>query len=255
MGVHPTVSNLACVVALFLLTLFWSLPAHCGAPFRTDDPQPADYRHWELLTAADYQNDKGNLSGTTPQIELNYGVAANLQLHIVVPHSYERPKREPSHFGLGDIELGIVYRFIQESKIMPMVGTFPLVVIPTGSRSRGLGTGKSRLFIPIWLQKSWKPWTTYGGGGYWINPGTGNKDYWYTGWVLERQVAKWLSVGAELFHITRTSKERPNETGYNIGVTLNFSEKHHLIGSAGTDIHGPANFFCYMAFVVTWGPP
>ncbi len=136
-----------------------------------------------------------------------------------------------------------------------MVGAFPLIELPTGSKSRGLGTGSTQLYLPIWVQKSWGPWTTYGGGGYWINPGKGNKNYWYTGWLLQRDVTKWLTVGAEIFHTTSPTRDGRRETGYNIGGIFNFSDKHHLIGSAGTDIHGPANFFFYAAYLITWGAP
>jgi hypothetical protein len=35
---------------------------------------------------------------------------------------------------------------------------------------------------------------TYGGGGYWINAGPGNKNYWFVGWVLHRQVTDSLAL-------------------------------------------------------------
>ena len=242
-------------VCLVVVLTVWSLPVFGGPPFRTDDPEPVDYKHWEFYTATEYQNDKGALSGTAPHFEVNYGVIANLQLHLMVPNAYDRPKRGPSQFGLGDIELGAKYRFVEESKYVPMVGAFPLIEVPTGSRSRGLGTGETQLYLPLWVQKSWGSWTTYGGGGYRINPGTGNKNYWYTGWLLQRDLAKWLTIGAEVFHITPPATEGQHETGYTIGAIINFSDKYHLIGSAGTDIRGPANFFFYAAYLMTWGPP
>jgi len=226
-----------------------------GPPFRTDDPEPVDYQHWEFYTATQYQNDRGNLSGTAPHLEANYGVAPNVQLHLIVPDAYNRPKAGPALFGPGDVELGVKYRFIQESEYVPMVGTFPLLEAPTGSKARGLGTGQAQLYLPLWLQKSVGPWTSYGGGGYWINPGTGNKNYWYAGWLLQRDINKWLTLGAELFHITPLTTDGQTETGYNIGAIVNFTETHHFICSAGTDIHGPANFFFYAAYLITWGPP
>jgi hypothetical protein len=42
--------------------------------------------------------------------------------------------------------------------------------VPTGNAERGLGTGHTHGFMPLWLQKSFGKWLTYG-GGYWINPG------------------------------------------------------------------------------------
>src|SRR5947208_2934500 len=46
------------------------------------------------------------------------------------------------------------------------VGTFPITILPTGAESRGLGAGHVRQFLPLWVQKSFGDWTTYGGGGY-----------------------------------------------------------------------------------------
>ena len=63
-------------------------------------------------------------------------------------------------------------------------------------------------FIPIWLQKDFGDWTTYGGGGYWINPGPGNRNYWFAGWLLQRQVTKQLALGAEVFHQTASMAGR-----------------------------------------------
>ena len=105
-------------------------------------------------------------------------------------------------YGYGDTELGAKYRFIQETNWIPQVGTFPLIELPTGNDERSLGTGKTQLFLPLWLQKSWGPWTTYGGGGYWFNPGEGNKDWVYTGWLLQRDLSKWVTFGGEIFYRT-----------------------------------------------------
>jgi hypothetical protein len=38
--------------------------------------------------------------------------------------------------------------------------------VPTGNESRGLGAGHVQLYLPIWFQKDFGKWTTYGGGGF-----------------------------------------------------------------------------------------
>ena len=243
------------ILTALLVAMSGFAPAHAGPPFRTDDPETVEYQHWEFYTATQYENDGGNLSGTAPHLEVNYGVAPNVQLHLLVPDAYTHSRGGPTLLGPGDVELGVKYRFLQEGDYRPMAGVFPLFEVPTGSRSRGLGTGQPQLFLPLWLQKSKGPWTTYGGGGYWINPGTGNKNYWYAGWLLQRDIFKWLTIGGEIFHLTPASVDASSQTGYNFGAIVNFSEKHHLIFSMGTDIKGPANSFFYAAYLITWGPP
>jgi len=79
-----------------------------------------------------------------------------------------------------------------------MIGTFPFLEIPTGDESRGLGNGDAQVFLPLWLQKAWGPWQTYGGGGYWFNPGEGHQNFYFLGWQLQREMNKYLTIGAEL---------------------------------------------------------
>lgn len=237
-----------------LLALLLPMCAWGGPPFRTDDPETVDYQHFEMASGIEYENDRGTLFGTVPHFDMNYGAAPNVQAHLMVSDDYVRDKGGPTLVGLGDVELGVKYRFIQESEYAPMVAIYPLFEVPTANKARGLGTGQPQLFFPVWLQKSAGPWTSYGGGGYWINPGAGNKNYWYAGWLLQRDITKWLTLGAEVFHQTQATNATENETGYNIGAIVNFTPLHHFICSAGTDIHGPANSFFYAAYLLTWGP-
>ncbi len=225
-----------------------------GPPFVTDDPEPVEYRHWEVYVASEYANDKDGFSGTAPHFEVNYGVWPNVQLHLIAPFAYNKPQDGAMQYGIGDMELGVKYRFIQETDSIPMVGTFPLIEVPTGDSSRALGNGSLQLFLPLWLQKSWGPWTTYGGGGYWRNPGSGNKDYWFFGWQGQRELSKRLTLGAEVFHATPSTEGGSYRTGFNVGAIINFSEQHHFICSAGRDFNGENLFSAYAAYVWTFGP-
>lgn len=224
-----------------------------GPPFVTDDPRSIEYRHWEIYVASRYEKND-DISGTAPHFEIDYGVWPNLQLHLIIPFSYEKPQGQPMEYGLGDMELGVLYRFIQETTWLPLVGTFPLMEIPTGDSSRGLGGGTPKVFFPIWLQKSWGPWTSYGGGGYWYNPGSDNRNYWFAGWVAQRAITKWLTVGAEVFYESESTVDQGSRTAFNIGAIINFTENHHFIFSAGKDLHGPTDFAAYAAYLWTFGP-
>jgi hypothetical protein len=224
-----------------------------GPPFQTDDPEPVEYQHWEVYVASQYANDKDGVSNAVPQFEIDYGVLPNVELHLLVPFGYDRPREGPL-YGFQDVELGVKYRFIQETRKVPMVATSPRIHLPTGNSGRGLGNGETQLFLPLWLQKSWGPWKTYGGGGYWINPGTNNQNYWFFGWQVQREIAEWLKVGAEIFYQTPPVRYGKYETGYTVGAIINFTENHHLLCSVGSDIHGPNLFSYYVAYQWTWGP-
>ena len=47
-----------------------------------------------------------------------------------------------------------------------MIGTFNMIEAPTGNADRGLGVGATWYRLPVWMQKDWNHWTTYGGGGF-----------------------------------------------------------------------------------------
>jgi hypothetical protein len=246
---------LTATIGMLLSMLLAASPLLAGPPFRTDDPETVEYRNWEFYVATQYANDKDGISGTAPHLEVNYGVVPNVQLHLLVPSVFDKPRGAPTLYGPGDLELGVKYRFIQEGDYHPMVGTFPILHVPTGNQNRGLGNGDPQLFLPIWLQKSFGPWKSYGGGGYWLNPGTDNKNYWYAGWLIQRDITKWLTVGGEIFYQTPPTRDGDHQTGYNLGAIVNFTDNHHFIVSAGSDIHGPNLFSFYAAYLLTWGPP
>ncbi len=242
------------VAAVFLA---WAdlLPrvANAGPPFRTDDPEPVDYQHYEFYTFFTGTHVSGDTSGVGPAWEFNYGLIANGQFHIVAPLAFDNPAGGPSQFGYGDTELGFKYRFIQEDDkgVRPMVGVFPLVELPTGDQGSGLGAGHVRVYLPVWLQKSYGDWTTYGGGGYWINHGGGtlDQDYWFVGWLLQKQVTKQLAVGGELFHQTADTIGGKDNTGFNLGAIYDFDDHNHLLLSAGTGIENASATNLYSWYI------
>ena len=160
----------------------------------------------------------------------------------------------PFRYGPGDIELGVKYRFVHETRSRPQIGTFPHVELPSGSAGRGLGAGTVRVLLPVWLQKSWGAWTTYGGGGYWINPGPGNRNFWLFGWQVQRDLGKSVTVGAEIVRNTQSQIGQTGETAVNLGALLSVRKGRVIMFSAGHDLQGPNRFFAYAAFYWTWGP-
>ena len=123
-----------------------------------------------------------------------------------------------------------------------------------GSAARNLGTGRLHAYLPIWLQKTIGDWSSYGGGGYWINPGAGNRNYVFLGLELQRQVTESLALGGEMFHTTPASIAQVSETRFNLGAILDLSEHQHLIASAGRGLQGPNRFQTYAAWLITLGP-
>jgi hypothetical protein len=231
------------------------LAAHtlAGPPFVTDDPEPVDYQHWEFYIASMHSKLGGDWSGTAPQVELNYGAVPDLQLHLIAPVAYDSPPAGAGHYGMGDVELGAKYRFVQETNGWPQVGVFPLLEAPSGSARDNLGNGRAQAFLPLWVQKSWGSWTTYGGGGYGLNSFSGRDNWNYAGAVLQKQVLTNVLLGLEVYHQTVYQTDFPNVgTAFNIGTVIDFSDSHHLLFSVGRSIDGPVGFQCYVAYQFTF---
>ena len=191
---------------------------------------------------------RGDTAGILPGMEVNYGAFPDVQLHVILPDAFNSQRATGTQFGLGDVEFGAKVRFVNPGKDdwWPQIATFPQLVPATGDANRGLGTGRTHAFLPLWLQKDWGKWTSFGGGGYWINPGPGNRNYWFVGWALQRQVTDSLVLGGEVFHQTQSTTGGPgtigyplgsrDSTGFNLGGVYDFTEHYHLLFSAGTGL-------------------
>ncbi|MDP4240046.1 MAG: hypothetical protein Q8904_11310 [Bacteroidota bacterium] len=219
-------------VLSYILLITCSQQANAGPPFNTDDPEPVELNHWEyyISTINTFRSDVS--AGTSPHIEVNYGLVPNVQVHLILPMNYDYSRQYGFKLGYAYTELGVKYRFVQETEDIPQLGTFPIVEIPT-IRNNEFGNGQAELFIPLWAQKSWGKLTTYGGAGYWINPGIHNKNWGFTGWEVQYDFSPLIMMGGELYyHTADVSGDKP-VLAFNTGGSLNFSQKFHFIFSAG----------------------
>jgi len=243
-----------CPFALALALWPVTALAQAGPPYETDDPDPVEYRHWEFYIATQHVKDPDGVSGTAPHVEVNYGVVPGLQLHLLVPYAYARPTGGPTAFGPGDIEVGAKVRFVREGRWWPMIGTFVQTEWPAGDARSGLGTGRLHVLLPIWLQKSWGRWTSDAGGGYFVNPGPGNRDFWLLGWQAAYQAGDDLTVGGELFHTTPDQVGASGSLRTKVGFVLDITPRHHLLASLGYGLAGARLLQSYLGYQLTVGP-
>src|SRR5262249_36577758 len=88
-----------------LALLLSSSPAPAGPPFITDDPEPTDYRHWELYIFSQGTHATGGPSGVVPpSCDCNYGGLPNVQLHFQPGMAIGRPEGKALQWGPGDTE-------------------------------------------------------------------------------------------------------------------------------------------------------
>jgi hypothetical protein len=244
----------------FLLILFlWLAPAlatiaFAGPPFLTDDPEPVPFKHWEAYLFSTIDAKPKQTDATGPAFEFNVGALPDLQVHLVTPFAYASPADAPNAYGLGDIEFGLKYRFIQETDHRPMVGVFPMIEIPTGDTDLGLGNGRTWWKLPLWLQKSWGPWTTYGGGGYAINPAPDQRNYPFGGWFVQRDFGQRLTIGGEIFAQGRSSDDIDSFALFNLGGFFKITPNFQILFSGGHSLAGGTHTVGYLGLYWTGGP-
>jgi len=233
--------------------------AFAGPPFLTDDPEPVEYRHYEFYTFSTLdrlgiETGGSASSAILPGFELNAGVAPDLQLHIAASMALATADAAPITYGVGDVELGAKYRFVHEKGLLPQAGIFPMLELPTGDSRRGLGNGQTWTRLPLWLQKSWGRWTSYGGVGYVINGAPGMRDHVFAGWQVQRKLNNKLTLGAEWFDPGRQSTTGQGTHLVNAGGFYNFDENFSLLFTAGHSFQGESHTVAYIGLYWTWGP-
>ena len=234
---------------LFLLIIITGKSIIAGPPFNTDDPEPVDYLHWEFYVASAYQYGTNTFDGTLPHVEVNYGPVKNIQIHLLTGMGYAKDNSE-KQYGYMTAELGAKYRFIN-TKDGFQAGTFPLVELPTTNKMNLVGNRNLQVFIPIWLQKSWGKFTTYGGSGYWINPGSDNKNWIFTGWEAQYDFSNVLTLGGEIFYQTADTRDGTSDVAFKAGGFVNINDENHILFSFGKSLKTNDNFSGYIGYQLT----
>ncbi len=255
------------IAAPALIGFLLPLPSLAGPPFLTDDPAPVEYQHWEINNYVSPVFVKGATFAAAPASDINYGILPDVQAHVNAGLATSATAGAGTSVGPADLELGLKYRFLdaRPADWWPQIAVYPFLDLPTGNAAQGLGTGSVHAYLPVWVQKDFGAWTTYGGGGYWINPGTGNRNYWFTGWALLRKITGSLQLGGEIYHQTPSSTAgtatagfplgTKDTTGFNLGGTYDFDKTYHLLFSAGTGLENRESsneFSSYVALQITF---
>ncbi len=249
---RPLLSYLCITLALCpLMTCLLANDSIAGPPFVTDDADPNAKGAWEINNAFQGTDIRGSRTGSAI-MEINYTPLTDFQLHITPSMAFNDSNSSITQYGYGDTEFGFKYRFItaSEKDWWPQVAFSPVMQFPTGDSNKGLGNNYRREFLPVFIQKSFGKWTTYGGGGYWLTHAAGNGNYWSYGAAVQRQVADNMMLGAELYHqnaYTTGGSNNPATTGFNIGGGYDFTEHYHLLLSAGRGLQNipQTNQFAY----------
>jgi hypothetical protein len=214
--------------------------AHAGPPFLTDDPEPVDRHHAEFNAIWQQSRDRGGRAGTLG-VELNVGCAAETQCHVAVPAAFYRPADGPSRAGLGDAELGVKYRFVDDADAGWSAAVYPTMTLPTGDPSRGLGNGRPQWLLPLWVQRRAGPWQWDAGVSWLGNDARGARGSWFTGLLAQRALGERLSLGAEVYRRTSQAVGDPSAAGVDVGAIVAVAPHANVLASLGRGLGAGAD--------------
>jgi hypothetical protein len=225
-----------------LFVRFWPVlivvataPAWAGPPYVTDDPEPTDCHKWEIYNYVDETRADG-ITAADFGLDLNYGAFKDVQLTTTLPLHSE----SGAGVTVGDVELAVKYKFVHQDPhgLAPDIAIFPRVFLPTAPGSR-----HAQFLLPIWLEKDVGATSVFGGGGYVINPGRGNRDYALWGAVLAQQVRPGFQLGVEYAGQGRSGSDVPALHVLNLGAVIHIKGPYSVLGSFGQGVNRKQTIF------------
>lgn len=233
-------------VALSLL----ASPGIAGPPYQTDDPEPTDLGRWEIYNFVTIDGRRSDFEGQAG-VDLNYGGAKDLQLTATLPLAFNHSSASGWRIGSGDLELAAKYRFLDDEKSGWQAAIFPRVILPTSGRN--LGGKRVRLLLPLWAQKDFGSTSVFGGGGYEINPGIGNKDFWQAGLAVTHDFGKSLSLGTEVAWQSADTRGGRSSTGVDFGLIEKLGGPYSVLVAAGPSFSaGQTSYHGYAALALNF---
>ena len=226
--------------SLLTVALLLTFTPRCFAvpPLVSGDVPTADKNTFERYVGALYQESKtGNPSRLLPFTELVYGLTDRMEL------TFETAGLRKDHeYGLSDSVVGTKYVFLKETGRWPgIAGSFELK-LPTGDKSRGLGSGEFDYDLRLRAQKTWGWFTAMGNVGYTFvtdpefgGVTTSTKNVWLLTFAQEYQVAKKTKLLSEVYFVSREAPGDPNRLAANIGFKQKLRENlsvHAAIGKS-----------------------
>jgi hypothetical protein len=206
-------------------------PVWAGPPYVTDDPQPTDPGHWEIYNFAEGVHTPGVTTGEAG-LDLNYGAAKDIQLTLVLPASFVAT--DTFDVGGGDIEAATKFKLLHQDGFGLDVAFFPRAFIPTSGGQ--FGSERVNLLLPVWAERDFGKWEVFGGGGYQVNPGPGQRGFWTGGLVIARDVTDRLNLGAEIYAQTASAADAHAFAGLNLGAAWRLTPHWSLLAAAGPEI-------------------
>ena len=216
-------------------------PAVAGPPYETDDPAPTDTGHWEIYVFTGLEGRGSNFDGSAG-LDLNYGPIKGVQLTSTLPIDFSHGASSGWRSGTGDVEIGVKYRFVDLAAEGISVAIFPRVFLPTSKTST-----RTRVLLPVWAQKEVGKTSLFGGGGYELNPGPGNRNFWLAGAAITHAFSDAVTIGGEATHQSADAVGGASRNSLGAGAIVKLRDPFSLLVAGGPAWSGGRSSYHFYA--------
>jgi hypothetical protein len=223
------------VIMILLAILLAPLSVFAGPPILTDDTGTPGPGKWETNLGFTVEKRRDTTLYNTPALDLNYGVGDRIQLNYSVSWIVMHASDEGTKNGLGNSEVAVKWRFLDEDKNGLALSVYPRFIFnnPVSSADRGLVDKGTVFRLPLQMEKKI--------GMIIINPEIGHDfrqeggGQWLYALALKYDEIKGIEALAEVFGTADNSFKNTGNV-FNIGIRRDVSENVSLHASAGRSL-------------------
>ena len=202
-----------------------------GPPMITDDPGTPDVGGLEINLSFNSDFKKQKKEFEIPLLDINYGYNDRTQLKLEFPYLASKIASEKFDNRIGNVKVGIKYRFLDEEVYNFAFSIYPQVEISTESDG-------SQIFIfPVQLEKSFGKVVIGTDLGYEYSKD--HPDYVFNGILLGYGLSPSFGIIGEIAFLADSKSLGDVEGLINFGIVYEFDETFKFISSFGTGIITP----------------
>lgn len=236
------------LISIVLVILFLPVCVYAGPPIFTDDTGTPGPGKWEINAGVTVDKRTVEDRFNTPVFDINYGIGEHIQLNYSISWVVLDTKGERRKKGLGNSEIAVKWRFVDEDRHGIAVSVYPRLIFnnPSSSAGRGLVDTGSTFRLPVQMEKKI--------GIISINMEFGHDfrqrggDEWLYGFVLKYAEIKGLEALAEIFGTSNNSFKR-HETVFNLGARWDIGKSYILLASAGRSFHSATDQPSFLSYL------
>ncbi len=203
---HQKKKLLFCIgLVLSALLLCFTSSIFAARPLITDDADTVEKGTFQVEGGFDFVRQDNHDKEYFPSFTLTFGLFERMDIGVGSAYLFVNPAEGKKVNGFSDTPLKVKYRFLDQKGWIPSFVVSGLLIIPTASKSKGIGSGKVDFNITNIFQ-----------------------------WNLSKRWQLYMNLGYTFIG----DKQRNDELNYSIAGQFVLSEKWALVG----EIFGLNNF-------------